>query len=69
MKNTIKKYEIHKFWYEIASQRYEKINPKGMKNYIPKVWKIYTQRYENDVKGMKKYQRKKGYEKDAQGMK
>ena len=53
-----------------------------MKNCIPKVWKIYTQRYENDVKGMKKYQRKKGmkkmpkvwnrntrYEKDVQGMK
>ena len=42
-KTSIKKYEIEQFWYEIASQKYEKL----------KVWK-YTQRYENDVNGMKK---------------
>ena len=42
MKKT-KRYEIEEFWYEIASQKYEKL----------KVWK-YTQRSENDVDGMKK---------------
>ena len=52
MKKTIKRYEMEEFWYEIASQRYEKL----------KVWK-YTQRYENDVDGMKKYQSKKGMKK------
>ena len=42
-KKTIKNYKIEQFWYEIASQKYKKL----------KVFK-YTQRYENDVNGMKK---------------
>jgi hypothetical protein len=37
MENTIKSYEIDKLWYENASQRYEKLYPKGMKNLHSKV--------------------------------
>ena len=62
MKKTIKRYEIEEFWYEIVSQRYEKL----------KVWK-YTRRYENDVgryeKIPKVWNRNSRYEIDAQGMK
>ena len=68
MKKTIKRYEIEEFWYEIASQKYEKLkvwkytqmmsmvwkNTKGMKK-IPKVWNRNS-RYEKDT------------QKDAQGM-
>ena len=42
-----------------------KSHPKGIQIYSLKVWK-YTQRYENNVDGMKKY---KWYQNDAQGMK
>ena len=61
MKKTIKRYEMEEFWYEIASQRYEKL----------KVWK-YTRRYENDVgryeKIPKVWNRNSRYEIDTQGM-